>query len=287
MSMVWTSLLSGLLIGCAYAGAAVGLSLAMGMARVFNLAHTAFGLTCGYLAYFLLITAGIDPLVTTGLLAPLLFLAGLALWPTLFRPTVRGVADPALSTSILTLGLAIVLENTLSKIWTPNPRIITTPYSNQAVNLFGLTAQGSVLVAAVLGLILVLALYWFLNKTYLGLAIQAVAQEPDGARLVGIPSESISMVVFALSTGTAAIGGVGLAMIYSFGPASYFDWLLTVLLIVVVGGAGAVLGTLVSALAVGLVLGLGGALLPQAWNSLVLFGLLVVILLLRPYGLFR
>lgn len=287
MSMVWTSLLSGLLIGCAYAGAAVGLSLAMGMARVFNLAHTAFGLTCGYLAYFLLTAAGIDPLVTTGLLAPLLFLGGLALWPTLFRPTVRGVADPALSTSILTLGLAIVLENILSKVWTPNPRIINTPYSNQAVNLLGLTAQGSVLVAAMLGLVLVLALYWFLNKTYLGLAIQAVAQEPDGARLVGIPSESISMLVFALSTGTAAIGGVGLAMIYSFGPASYFDWLLTVLLIVVVGGAGAVLGTLVSALAVGLVLGLGGVLLPQAWNSLVLFGLLVLILLLRPYGLFR
>ena len=74
MSMLWTSLVSGLLIGCAYAGAAVGLSLAMGMARVFNLAHTAFGLTCGYLAYFLLTTTGIDPLVAAGLLAPLLFL---------------------------------------------------------------------------------------------------------------------------------------------------------------------------------------------------------------------
>lgn len=287
MGMIWTSLVSGLLIGCAYAGAAVGLSLAMGMARVFNLAHTAFGLTCGYLAYFLLNTAGIDPLVAAGLLAPLLFLAGLALWPTLFRPTVRGVGDPALSTSILTLGLAMVLENTISKIWTPNPRVITTPYSNQAINLLGLTAQGSLVVAAALGLALVLALYWFLNKTFLGLAIQAVAQEPDGARLVGIRAEFMSMLVFALGMATAAIGGVGLAMIYSFGPASYFDWLLTVLLIVVVGGAGAVLGTLASALAVGLVLGLGGALLPQAWNSLVLFGLLVVILLLRPYGLFR
>ncbi len=287
MSMVWTSLVSGLLLGCAYAGAAVGLSLAMGMARVFNLAHTALGLTCGYLAYFLLTAVGIDPLVTAGLLAPLMFLAGLALWPTLFRPTVRGVADPALSTSILTLGLAIALENLLSKIWTPNPRIITTPYSNQALNLLGLTAQGSLVVAAALGLTLLLALYWFLNKTFLGLAIQAVAQEPDGARLVGIRAELVSMLVFALSVGTAAIGGVSLAMIYSFGPASYFDWLLTVLLIVVVGGAGAILGTLASALAVGLVLGLGGALLPQAWNSLILFGLLLVILLLRPYGLFK
>lgn len=287
MSMLGTSLVSGLLLGCAYAGAAVGLSLAMGMARVFNLAHTAFGLTCGYLAYFLLTTAGIDPVITLGLLAPLMFLVGLGLWPILFRPTVRGVADPALSTSILTLGLAIAVENALSKIWTPNPRIISTPYSNQALSLFGLNVQGGVAVAAVLGLLLVFGLYWFLNKTFIGLAIQAVAQDPDGARLVGIRAELVSMLVFALSIGTAAVGGVGLAMIYAFGPASYFDWLLTVLLIVVVGGAGAVLGTLVSALAVGTVLGLGGALLPQAWNSLILFGLLLIILLLRPYGLFR
>ncbi len=287
MGMLVTSLASGLLLGCAYAGAAVGLSLAMGMARVFNLAHTALGLTCGYLAYFLLTTAGIDPMVAVGLLAPLMFLAGLALWPTLFRPTVRGVADPALSTSILTLGLAIVLENALSKVWTPNPRIMSTPYSNQAITLFGFTVQGSLVVAAVLGLLLVLGLHWFLNRTFIGLAIQAVAQEPDGARLVGIRAELVSMLVFALSVGTAAIGGVGLAMIYSFGPASYFDWLLTVLLIVVVGGAGAILGTLISALGVGLVLGLGGALLPQAWNSLILFGLLLTILLLRPYGLFK
>jgi branched-chain amino acid transport system permease protein len=287
VNIVWTSLISGLLLGCAYAGAAVGLSLAMGMARVFNLAHTAFGLACGYLAYFLLTTRGIDPLVAAGLLAPLMFLAGLALWPTLFRPTVRGVADPALSTSILTLGLAIVIENLLSKVWTPNPRVISTAYSNQAVNLLGLTAPASVVIAAGLGLALVLGIYWFLNRTFLGLAVQAVAQNPDGARLVGIRAELMSMLVFALSVGTAAVGGVGLAMVYSFGPASYFDWLLTVLLIVVVGGAGAILGTLAAALTVGIVLGLGGALLPQAWNSLILFGMLLIILLLRPYGLFR
>ncbi len=286
IAMVLPATVSGVLLGGVYVSATIGLSLAMGMARTFNLAHTAVGLVCGYLAYTLLTALGVDPLLSLVVLVPAMFLVGMLLWRVLLAPALKRTIDPPLSTSILTLGLAIAIENTASRIWTPNPRVLHTAYADAAVHISGITIQATYAIGAALALLLVAGLYWFLNYTLRGLAIQAVAQETDGALLQGIDAERVSMFAFALSTATAAVGGVSLAMVYSFMPAVYFDWLLIALLLVIVGGAGTVLGTAVSGVIIGVVLGLGGAVLPQAWSNIILFSLLVVILMVRPYGLF-
>ena len=285
-TLVLAAAVSGVLLGGVYVSATIGLSLSMGMARTFNLAHTAVALVCAYLAYVLLTTYGVDPVLSLLLLVPTMFLVGMGLWKVLVATALKRTIDPPLSTSILTLGLAIAIENAASRVWTPNPRVLHTWYSDEAVHFSGITIQATYAIGAVLAILLVVGLYWFLNYTVRGLAIQAVAQETDGALLQGIDAARVSMSAFALSTATAAVGGVSLALIYSFMPAVYFDWLLIALLMVIVGGAGTVLGTAVSGVIIGFVLGLGGAVLPQSWSNIILFSLLVFILMVRPYGMF-
>ena len=284
--LILNAIVSGVLLGGVYVSATVGLGLAMGLARTFNLAHTAVALICGYLAYYLLTAFKVDPIVSIVALVPLMFLVGIGLWKFLLQPALARTVDPALSTSILTLGLAIAIENAASKVWTPNPRVMSTWYTDKAVELFGVTIQATYVIATVLAILVVAGLYWFLNYTVRGLAIQAAAQEAEGALLQGIDAGTMSMLAFALGTATAAVGDVSLGLVYSFSPATYFDWLLIALLMVIVGGAGTVLGTAISGAIVGVVLGLGGAVLPQVWSNIILFSLLVLILMLRPYGLF-
>ncbi len=286
LTLVLSASVSGILLGGVYISATMGLSLSMGMARTFNLAHTALGLLCGYVAYTLLTAYRIDPILSMVLLIPVMFVVGVGLWKLIVNPALNRTIDPALSTSILTLGLAIAIENFVGRVWTPNPRVLTAWYSDKALHLGGLTFQVTYVIGAILAILLVIGLYWFMNHTIRGLAIQGVAQETDGALLQGIDAGRMSMLAFALSTATAAVGGICLAMVYSFSPPTYFDWLLIALLMVVVGGAGTILGTAVSGIMIGLILGLGGALLPQAWSNIVLFSLLVLILMVRPYGLF-
>lgn len=281
------SLAAGLMLGGVYAAMSVGFSLAMSTAHTLNLAHTALALIASYLAYFASKGLGVDPLVSLLILVPVMFATGWGLYRSLVQPTVRRSKDPAMATAVLTMGLSIVIENLVSVAWTPNARLITTPYSGKAWIIAGVPVQISHVVAFAVAVACVAAVYLFLHRTSPGRAVQAVAQEPDGARLMGIRVDRISALAFAVGTATAGAGGVAAALLFAFNPVAYFEWLLWVFLVVVVAGAGAIRGSMFSGLLIGLVIGVAGALIPNVWMNLVLFGGLIVVLLVRPVGLFR
>lgn len=284
---VWTSVVSGLLVGGVYSAMAVGFSLAMGTAHTLNLAHTSLGLVCAYLAYFATRLLHVDPVLSLVAILPAMFVLGLGIFRALVEPTVKKARDPALATAVLTLGLSIVVENLISLVWTPTAKLITTGYSGKAIVLAGVPVQVSHLLAFGVAVLAVIGVYGFLHFTHPGRAVQAVAQNRDGAMLQGIRVGRVTALAFALGTATAGVGGVSLALLYAFNPVAYFEWLLFVFLIVTIGGAGAVLGSLYSGLIIGLFTGVAGAFIPQAWNNVVLFGLLILVLLIRPAGLFR
>jgi branched-chain amino acid transport system permease protein len=188
---------------------------------------------------------------------------------------------------ILTFGIAIILENLMLIVWGPDPRLLTTSYTNRCLVVGSLYLQYPRLAALVLSAAGVVLIWLFLKKTYTGKAVRAAWQQPDAAQLYGVNLKRIGTMTFGLAVASSGAGGVGMAMLYSFEPHCHNLWLIYLFLVVIVGGVGNTLGTATAGLIIGIITGLSLAVLPYQWVNLLTFGLLMVILLVRPQGLFR
>ena len=279
------SIVSGLLMGGVFGLLGVGFSLSWGVMKVINIAHAAFGILAAYIAYWGLTLYRIDPVISLGLSLPLLFLTGLLIHRFLIQPITRA-RDIVVASMILTFGLAIVLENVMLFAWSPDERLITTAYSSRAIFIGDIIIKVSSLIGFVLSGLGIGAIYFFLYRTHTGKAVRATWQEPEGAALQGINLKRVSMIAFGLAIASAGAGGVAMAYMYSFNPPVHNLWLVFLFLVVIVGGVGSVVGSAVGGLIIGLVTGLSGAFLPFQWINVVLFGLLMGILLIKPEGLF-
>ena len=188
---------------------------------------------------------------------------------------------------ILTFGLAIILENAMLFAWQPDERLITTAYSSKAIFLGEIVIKVSNLLGFVLSILGISAIYFFLHRTHIGKAVRATWQEPEGAALQGINlEEGLDDHLWA---GPCLVGsrrrGHGVHVFLQ--PPAHNLWLIFLFLVVIVGGVGSVMGSAAAGLIIGLITGLSGAFFPQQWINVILFGLLMVILLVKPEGLFK
>ncbi len=284
--LVLQSLVSGIMMGVVYALLGLGFSLSWGVMKVINISHAAFGLLGAFLAYAMLRWWGLDPFLSLAVTTPLLFVAACFIYRILIVPITRA-REVIVSSMILTFGIAIILENVMLILWGPDPRLLTTSYTNKVLVLGPLYFQYPRLAAFLLSVAGVILIYLFLKKTFTGKAVRAAWQQPEAAQLYGVNLKKISMITFGLAVASSGAGGVGMAMLYSFEPHSHNLWLIYLFLVVIVGGVGNVLGAAAAGLVIGIITGLSLAALPYQWVNLLTFGLLMVILLVRPQGLFR
>ncbi|MDI9569569.1 MAG: branched-chain amino acid ABC transporter permease [Pseudomonadota bacterium] len=284
--LVIQSLISGIMIGMVYALLSVGFSLTWGVMHVIHISHAAFGLLGAYLAYSLLTIYGIDPVVSAAASAPLLFILACGVYRLLIKPVTKA-KEVIVASMILTFGLAIILENIMALIWKADPRIMTPAYASGALILGPFYFQHPHLVGFALSIAGIAAVYFFLKKTYTGMAVRAAWQQPEAAQLYGVNLYRISMITFALAVSTAGAGGISLALLNSFEPHSHNLWLIYLFLVVIVGGVGDIVGTALAGLIIGTITGLSMAFLPFQWVNLVTFGFLMVFLIFRPHGLFK
>jgi branched-chain amino acid transport system permease protein len=284
--VVVQSIVSGLLMGGIFALFGVGFSLTWGVMKVINIAHAAFGILAAYMAYWGLTLYGVDPFLSLVLSLPFLFGTGLLIHRFLIQPITRS-KEIVVASMILTFGLAIVLENMMLSAWTPDERLITTSYASKAIFLGEIIIKVSNLLGFLLSILGIAAIYLFLHRTRTGKAVRATWQDPEGAALQGINLQRVSMIAFGLALASAGAGGVAMACLYSFSPPAHNLWLIFLFLVVIVGGVGSVIGSAIAGLIIGLVTGLSGAFFPQQWINVLLFGLLMVLLLIKPEGLFR
>jgi len=281
------SLTGGLLIGGALAVLSVGFSMAWGITHVLNVAHCAFAVLAAYLGYWALNRWGIDPLLALPVMLPTFFLLGVAMHTLLIRATARRAHDLGLATMVLTFGLGIVIENGMLLAWTPDPRVLKTAYSALTLRVGPVIVQAPHLIAFGLAVVTIGALYLFAERTFMGKAVRAVWQQPMGAALSGIDLDRVTTIAYGMAVATAAVGGVAMSLLYTFDPATHLSWLVYVFLVVILGGVGSILGSALAGLIIGLIIGISSVFVPLAWNNLVLFGLLIVLLLLRPQGLLQ
>ena len=274
----------GLLLGGLYATAALGLSLVFGTMRLVNLAHGQFLVVGAYLTSILVSVIGGDPLLTA---IPVAIVVGLLAYPIqryIFTP-VMAQGDEAPITAAFGVGLAI--QTILILIFSSDPKSLSAPYSTAQLNLAGIPINVSLLIATAIGIGIVIVLTFVLKRTSFGRQVRAASLDAEAAGLVGIDVKKTYARVMAISAATASMGGVLVALSFAIAPSSGTGWLLRAFTVVVIGGLGSLPGTIYGGLIVGLVESVGAVTIGPQYRDLVVFGVLVLILIVRPNGLFK
>jgi len=280
---ITTPLVMGILLGGLYALIALGLSLVFGVMRLINLAHGDFVILGSYLAYALMTFLGMDPVISLVICIPVMFALGFGVQRYLMS---RAFAISMEAPLIIAFGIALILQNTNQIIWTPLSRGLTTSYSLASFSLGQLEFPMSYLLNFIAALIVMLALREFLMRTYLGKAITAASQNKRAAHLMGINTDRVYGFAFAIAMVSAAVAGVFLGMTFPFTPVSGVSFLIIAFGVVIIGGLGSMLGTFIGGIILGLVQTLSGAYLGPAYQMLILYVMILVVLAIRPQGLF-
>jgi len=277
------AVLNGLLTGAVYALVALGLTLIYGVLHIINFAHGALLSAAMFAAFFAFRLLGLDPYVAVFLIAPAFFAIGYALQRFVIGPASRGDDRNML---LVTLGLAVVIENALLFAFRADTRTIDLPYAFQTID-FGFTFLA---VPRVIGfaavLIVALALWTIMTLSDTGKAIRAVAKEKLGAELSGIDVAHIYAVTFGLGTACLAVAACLLLPTYYVNPHAGNAFVLIAFTIVVLGGMGSVAGALVGGLIIGVVESLCGLYLGESLGQIGIFVIFILVLLFRPTGLF-
>jgi branched-chain amino acid transport system permease protein len=252
--------LSGLLIGGVYGLVALGLTMIFGVLEIINFAHGALMTVGLYITFILFDSFGVDPYLALFVVIPILFFMGLAVYSVIIHPARDA---PHHNQLLLTLGLTLIIENALLLAFTATPESIRLSYARSEFNLglftldfplriWGATVQMPQLIAFLGSLVLTAILYYLLQRTDLGRAIRATAQDRDGAALVGINTNWINAVTFGI--GTACVGAAAALVLpfYRVEPTAGNIFNITAFVIVVLGGMGNALGALLGGLIIGL-----------------------------------
>ncbi len=271
-----------LLVGGIYALVASGLTLIFGVMRVINIAHGAFLILGAFIAYTLWSQLGLDPLVGVVITTPIVFGLGWLIYRLLVRP-IRNA--PMSSTVLLTFGLALVVEGVMGEIWGNDSTAIRPSYVDQSFHIGGVFLPKAQVYGGLLAVVVLLALWAILTKTWLGRAIRAAAANPASAELVGIKVTSVAAVVFGLGLAAAGAGGAITGVLYSFLPGSHYLWIARLLAIVVLGGLGSLEGAVLSALIFGIAETVTAVYISPAWATAVPYAIVFFVLLIRPQGL--
>jgi branched-chain amino acid transport system permease protein len=273
----------GLLQGCMFGLIAVGFSLVWGVMHIVNLSHGAFVLIGAYLALQLHLLFGLDPFLGMIPAALVLFAFGYVLQRYLINFVINA---PIFITLLLTFGLELLLVNGLILAFTADYRSIPTSYAGRSFVLPGdVRLPYGRLIAAVLSVGVTLALGFLFKRTRTGLAILATGMDRGAARLMGIGARHVYALVFGLSAGLAGAAGAAVGAVNTFSPADAGRFTLFSFVAAVLGGLGNTAGALIGGLLLGLVEAWGGQLLPGTLINAVAFGVLVIVLAVRPQGL--
>jgi len=285
--LVIEQILNGLLSGSMYTLMAIGLSLIWGILGIFNFAHGAFYMLGGYFTYYLIAYLGLNPFISVIISAIAIFFVGMVLEIIFIRPLnqFQGTEFHLLATAIVTLGLAIFLENiilltfggateTVAPVIPGKVTIGFYSVSKQIIAVFFITGS------SLLGIAL------FVRYTKTGLAMLSLAQDHLGASLVGVNYNRIYPITFGVSATLAGIAGALLAPVYSINPTVGWTVFPYSLIVVIMAGLGSLKGVIFAGFLIGLIKGIGTIWITQQWVMPIFFGLVILIVLMKPSGLF-
>ena len=276
-------IVSTLLLGGIYALIAVGLTLIFGVMRVVNFAHGEFLMLAMYLAFWAFALLHLDPYVTLVVSLPLFFALGWASYRAVMRPVIHASHNAQVFT---TVGLSIVLQNVALVLWSADARFVRTDYYAVVVRFAGAVSNWAQIVAFAVAVVLTAGLFAFMRWSYTGKVMRATAQDRHASALMGIDTDRVYAVTWAVGVTCVGAAGVLLAPIYPVYPTVGLQFVLIAYVAVVLGGLGDMLGALIAALVVAAVEVIGSYVIGTAWKEVLYLLLFIGILVVRPAGLF-
>lgn len=285
IDLVLNAVVAGVLLGGFYAAVSLGISVVFGLLDVVNIAHPVFVILGAYLAYGLNSAVGLDPLLTGLLFTPAFFVLGVGVYRVYYNAFERKGAE-ALRGLVFFFGVLFIVEVSLLLYYGVDWRLVEAPYIGESIRLGRVGIAVRLLVPFAVGLAMTLALHLLLSRTFFGRAIQGVAQDPLALRLMGADPARIKTLAFGLGIATASLAGALLIMIAPVEPSLGREYIGRVFAITVLGGMGSIGGTLAAALILGVAESFTSTLYGPSWALAVSFGILLLVLAVRPAGLF-
>jgi len=292
--LLLNAILSGLLLGGFYAAVSIGVAISFGMLDIVNIAHPAFILLGSYAAFIGNTYFGLDPILAAVIALPFFYALGMAVYQVYYvaferrdEQTSRGAPrnDQSLRGLSFFFGLLFITEVGLVMIFGVDYRLVQAPYIGEKLSLGPIHLPYRLLVPFIVSMVTVAGLQLFLSKTFIGRAIQAVAQDQLALRLMAADPVRIKRIAFGLSIATAALGGAILIIIQPVEPSVGREYIGRVFAICVLGGLGSFSGMVIAAMTLGIVETLTSTLFGPSWAPAVSFGVLLITLAVRPSGI--
>ena len=278
-------LVGGILLGGIYGLAAFGLSITFGVLNVLNLAHGEFLMLGALMGYVLFTALGLNPFISAIAVIPIFIIAGIGFYLLLLKPISEKPPHQLLVASILiTLGASLVIEDLTAFFW---ERPVTgIAYSLPSLDLAGVVVSSTRLIILLFIFFLAFSLQLYLKKTYIGKSIRGITQCLEGAKVVGIPIVLVSALTFGLGVALAASAGVFYVTLFTVTPVMGIPLSVKYMCIVVLGGLGSLVGSVVGGLILGVAESLTAYYFGAEWSPTIAFILLILILIVKPEGLF-
>jgi len=283
---IWRILVFGLTIGCIYALIAVGLNLLWGTMRVLNIAHGQIIMLGGYTAFWLFTLYHISTFLSAVLAAVGGAALGLLIYRIIFSASLRTIKSPEaveVFSLLIFFGVLILLENAACLVWTADLRGYV--YLTQNVEIWGTPLALNRLFASLAAIAICLGFYIYLQRTLFGKVVRAVVQDKDAAQLVGVDVNKVYRFCFCIGFAMAGLAGALLSMLYAITPFIGLPYTMMALVVIVLGGIGNILGSLIGGLLLGLIITAGVAMTSPAFSLLILYGVFVLVILFMPAGI--
>jgi len=283
--LLLNAITAGILLGGFYAAVSLGISISFGFLDIANIAHPVFIIAGAYAAYALNTAFALDPILVGLLCTPIFYGLGVVIY-RIYYVSFEQRGEQSLRGLVFFFGLLFIIEVSLLLVYGVDYRMIEAPYIGSSVLIGPIGISLRLFAPFVVGIVLTLAVYLFLAKTFYGKAIMGVSQDSLALQLMGADPVKIKTIAFGLGIATASLAGALLIVIAPVEPSIGREYIGRVFAITVLGGMGSIGGTLVAALILGVAESLTATFSGPSWSLAVSFGLLLVALAVRPSGLF-
>ena len=275
-------LINGLLIGFMYSLIAIGLTLIWGVMNIVNFAHGDFLMLGMFTSFWLYTLYGLDPLFSIPIVTILLFVLGLFIYRFVVSKVMKG---PMLAQLVVTFGVSIFLANLAVFLWTPDFRLIEKPLLHGTWELGGAKLSIPKFVASIGSIIASVFVFYFLKKTKMGKAILATEMDREAALLMGINTDRINSLSFAIGAALVGIAGAFLSTYYYIYPQVGGIFGLIAFSTVALGGFGSIEGAFIAGIIIGVAQTLGGYIFDPAYKFAIVFLIYLIVVWIRPQGL--
>jgi branched-chain amino acid transport system permease protein len=278
-------LIFGLTWGGLFALTANGLNLIFGVTNILNLAHGEILMLSAYIMYWLFTLLGLSPILSMVISAPLFFLLGVVIQRLVVYPLIK--ADPRVdkvekASLIVFFGVLLFLQNSALLLWSADYRVVT--YLNEPLKFWKVSIAANRIVVLAVALIVCLLLHLFLKSTFLGKAIRAISQDREAGMVLGINPTSMGFLSFGLGTALAGISGSLAGLIYVITPTMGFIFTIKSFIVMMIGGLGNTMGTLVAGICLGIFESLGSFYIGEGYKEAIDYFVLLLFVLLVSKG---